>query len=56
MFETPRKVYRNTNSHARQVIEFLHLTDEQREMFMALIPYWHMSVDDLLETVKLLDV
>ena len=32
------------------------LTAEQREMFMALIPYWHMSVDDLLETVKLLDV
>lgn len=41
---------------AEQVDLFLALSQSQKEMFMALLPSWFGSVEELIEAAKLLDV
>lgn len=41
---------------AQQVDMFLALTQAQKETFMALLPNWFGSVEELIEAAKLLDI
>jgi len=41
---------------AEQVDLFLALTQTQKETFMVLLPKWFGSVEELIETAKLLDI
>lgn len=40
------------NRLEQQVDEFLDLTREQQLAFMAMLPEWHCSIEDLLFAVK----
>jgi len=45
----------NVQSRAsKQVALFQELTDDQKEFFMALLPNWYFSVEELIEATKLL--
>jgi hypothetical protein len=40
---------RGPSQPARLVARFLSLTPDQQEFFMALLPNWHFTVDELID-------
>ena len=49
-------IYPYRSRAAQQVDLFLELSQSQRELFMALLPNWYGTVEELIEAAKMLDV